>query len=222
MKILVLADVESKGLWDFFSPEKVKGYDLIISCGDLNPHYLTLLATFTSAPVLYVHGNHDTRYQNDPPEGCICIEDKVYNFRGLRVLGLGGSIRYKPGPFQYTEQEMRNRIRKLRRQLNASKGFDFLITHSPAKGLNDGPDMPHEGFECFNELLHHYHPQYFVHGHVHMSYNNDLPRCCTSGHTLVVNAYEKYEIEIEDPELPPPTRWDMIKSWRPSQIFSRL
>ena len=59
MKILAIADVESKYLWDYFEKSKLEGIDLIISCGDLDPRYLSFLATFTSAPVLYVHGNHD-------------------------------------------------------------------------------------------------------------------------------------------------------------------
>lgn len=43
MKILVLADEESKSLYEYFSPEKIKGVDLIISCGDLKASYLTFL-----------------------------------------------------------------------------------------------------------------------------------------------------------------------------------
>ena len=38
MKILLLADEESKYLWDYFDKSKVEGIDLIISCGDLSPH----------------------------------------------------------------------------------------------------------------------------------------------------------------------------------------
>ena len=59
MRILAIADEESKYLWDFFEKEKLAGIDLILSSGDLNPNYLSFLATFTTAPVLYVHGNHD-------------------------------------------------------------------------------------------------------------------------------------------------------------------
>ena len=40
MKILLLADEESKYLWDFFEKEKLDGIDLIISCGDLKAEYL--------------------------------------------------------------------------------------------------------------------------------------------------------------------------------------
>ena len=80
MKILAIGDVESKYLWDYFERSKLEGIDLIISCGDLAPEYLSFLATFTSAPVLYVHGNHDDKYEKRPPEGCICIEDNIYKF----------------------------------------------------------------------------------------------------------------------------------------------
>lgn len=62
MKILVIADVESKYLWDYFEKSKVEGIDLIISCGDLDPRYLSFLVTLANAPVLYVHGNHDKKY----------------------------------------------------------------------------------------------------------------------------------------------------------------
>ena len=43
MKILAIADEESKYLWDFFEKSKLDGIDLIISCGDLDPRYLSFL-----------------------------------------------------------------------------------------------------------------------------------------------------------------------------------
>ena len=59
MKILAIADLESRYLWDFFEKSKIEGYDLIISAGDLAPQYLSFLATYAKVPVIYVHGNHD-------------------------------------------------------------------------------------------------------------------------------------------------------------------
>ena len=97
MKILAIADEESAYLWDYFEKSKLAGIDLIISCGDLDPRYLSFLATFTSVPILYVHGNHDEKYRQIPPDGCICIDDKIYVHQGVRILGLGGSMRYRPG-----------------------------------------------------------------------------------------------------------------------------
>ena len=63
MRILVIADIESKALWDYFDKSMLENVDLIVSCGDLNPKYLSFLATFTKAPVIYVRGNHDANYE---------------------------------------------------------------------------------------------------------------------------------------------------------------
>ena len=91
MRILCIADEENKGLWDHFDKGKLKDIDLILSAGDLHSDYLQFLVTMGKAPLLYVHGNHDQGYEKRPPLGCECIEDKVYDFKGLRILGLGGS-----------------------------------------------------------------------------------------------------------------------------------
>ena len=45
MYIMVMADEPSKRLYDYFDPEQFKDVDLIISCGDLSPEYLTFFAT---------------------------------------------------------------------------------------------------------------------------------------------------------------------------------
>ncbi|MEG2296209.1 MAG: metallophosphoesterase family protein [Clostridium sp.] len=197
MKILVLADCESKFLWDYFEKEKLANIDLIISCGDLAPQYLSFLATFSHAPVLYVHGNHDDCYAQTPPEGCICIEDSVYQFKGLRILGLGGSVRYKDGEHQYTQRAMKKRVQKLWPKLLFYKGFDILVTHAPAYDVNDGDDLAHTGFRAFNELIVKYKPEYFIHGHVHQNYGGKFKRCSAYESTTVINAYERYEIESE-------------------------
>lgn len=196
MKILFLADEECKIYWDYFRKEQFQGIDLIVSCGDLKPEYLSFLATMVPVPVLYVHGNHDDKYKARPPEGCICIEDKIYNFNGVRILGLGGSHRYKNGENQYTEAQMTRRIGKMRFKLKINKGFDILVTHSPAYGFHDGEDQCHRGFEAFNQLIETYHPKYFVHGHVHMNYGRQYPRVDAIGDTQVINAFERYILEV--------------------------
>lgn len=196
MKILFLADEESKAFWDYYKPDYFEGIDLIISCGDVKASYLTFLVTMTSIPILYVRGNHDDKYEEQPPEGCICIEDKIYEYEGIKILGLGGSYRYKPGINQYTENEMKRRIRKLRFQLFQKKGFDILVTHAPAYGLHDGEDHCHQGFQSFLDLIEKYKPKIFAHGHVHMNYGRQFPREDMIGETKVVNAYQSYIIEI--------------------------
>lgn len=202
MKILAISDVPSKALWDYGTREHLEGIDLILSCGDLPQKYLEYLTNFTAAPILYVHGNHDGSYRENEPGGCICVDDSVYVWKGLRIMGLGGSIRYnnREDSFQYTEREMRRRVRKLWRKAHHVGGIDLLLTHSPAAGLNDSTDRAHKGFACFNDLMDEYEPQWFVHGHVHLNYDAKLPRVCTRGKTTVINATERYVFEIPDPD----------------------
>ena len=77
MRVLIVADEEAKALWDYYDPARVEGVELILSCGDLNSRYLEFLVTMVNCPLLYVHGNHDNRYDRQPPEGCIDIEDRI-------------------------------------------------------------------------------------------------------------------------------------------------
>ena len=197
MKILALSDEECPALWDYYIPGRLKGYDLIISCGDLKASYLSFIVTMARAPVLYVHGNHDESYSRKPPEGCDCIEDQLFEYNGLRILGLGGSRRYRPGDHQYTEREMRKRIRKLRFKLWWHKGVDIVVAHAAPFGIGDDTDVCHRGFEAFVELIEKYQPKYFLHGHIHMTYGQDIQRIKTLGKTQVINVYERYELDID-------------------------
>lgn len=197
MKILVIADKESKSLWDFYEPGKLEGIDLIISCGDLDPRYLSFLVTMANIPLLYVHGNHDDKYEDIPPDGCVCIEDKIYVHEGVRIMGLGGSLRYKVGTHQYEQKEMRSRVKKMWFQFWKHKGVDIMVTHAPAWKIGDGEDRTHQGFEVFVEILEKYSPRYFLHGHVHTNYGRKYKRISSYKETLIINGYETYLFEYE-------------------------
>lgn len=204
MKILAVSDEECAALWDYYVPGRLKEYDLIISCGDLKVDYLSFLVTMAKCPVLYVHGNHDTGYDRNPPNGCDCIDDKLVVYNGLRILGLGGCRRYHPGAHQYTEAQMRKRIQKLRFQLWRAGGVDLVVTHAPAHGLGDSDDPAHWGFEALRELLDKYQPKYMLHGHVHLRYGQEQIRERQYGQTRIINASERYTVEI--PPMPFPEK----------------
>ena len=212
MKLLVISDAPDPGLWDYFSKEKLQGADAIISCGDLPAAYLTFLVTMANKPLFYIHGNHDVKYETQPPEGCDCIEDKVVEFKGYRIMGLGGCMKYSGGPHQYTERQMKRRIAKLGLALRRG-GVDGLVTHAPAQGLGDMDDPCHQGFACFKELMERFRPRYLIHGHVHLQYMPNVPRVREYGDTTVVNASGKYFIELPDKPyaVRPPARG--LKGW---------
>ena len=214
MKILAVSDEECAALWDHYVPGRLSEYDLIISCGDLKADYLSFLVTMGRCPVLYVHGNHDTSYDNYPPEGCDCIDDQIVVYNGIRILGLGGCLRYHPGDYQYTDKQMARRIAKLHWRIRRLGGIDVVVTHAPPCGIGDAPDPAHNGFESFVELMDLYQPKYLIHGHVHLRYN---PQTGTKpdreqhyGDTTVINVSERYTLELPDVPFPEKQRGQLV------------
>lgn len=199
MNILVLADEECKYFYDYYTPGKLKEYDLMISCGDLKREYLEFLVTMARCPLIYVHGNHDDSYDTKPPEGCICIDDEIFVYRGVRFFGLGGSYRYKDtGVHMYTERQMKYRVWKAGIKIRRHKGFDVLVTHAPARGLGDSDHVSHRGFQIFLHLMEKYRPRYLLHGHMHLNYNPKLKRIREYQDTVVINAFEYYKLDYQE------------------------
>ena len=201
MRILAISDEPSARLWGEQCRKALEDVDLILSAGDLPSAYLSFLTCFTSAPVVYVHGNHDDHYAQKPPEGCLCADGKIIEIKGIRILGLGGSLRYRPDAVNmYTEREMAGRIASLRRSLRATGGFDILLTHAPIRGLGDDDHPSHRGFECFGPLLDRYHPAVMIHGHMHQAYSAFFQRQREYHGVPVINASTSWVFDL--PETP--------------------
>jgi len=218
MKILIVADEECSALWDYYTPGKLKAYDLILSGGDLKADYLSFLVTVARCPLMYVHGNHDSKYLFDPPEGCDDIDGKLVVYKGLRILGLGGSRQYSGGKHQYTDRQMRKRIRKLKTAIRLAGGVDIVLSHAAPYGVGDAEDVAHRGFESFLELIDTYHPKYILHGHMHMNYATGLVRKGEYHGTQTINCCERYVLEIEDPE---PKAKPKELLWRIQNLFTK-
>ena len=109
-------------------------------------------------------------------------------------------MRYNSNEYQFSNRQMQKRINKLRFQLWRNKGFDILLTHSPAYHINDAEDLPHVGFTSFVTLLEKYSPKYFIHGHVHATYGGNYKRRSTYNNTLIINSYERYIFNYETGE----------------------
>lgn len=201
MRILIVSDDESEYIWDHFDETRFEGVELILSSGDLKSSYLSFLTTMIKAPLFYVHGNHDHDYAENPPEGCDSIEDKLVVYKGVRIVGLGGSIKYNyhptqsQPPYQWTEKQMTKRIRKLWWKLRKHKGCDILVTHAPLYGLNDGNDACHKGFQSLIRFIEKYKPRYMIHGHMHLKFGR-APRQMTLGETRIIDACGYYFLDI--------------------------
>ena len=196
-KILGISDRVDKILYDNFNEEFFRDIELIISCGDLRPDFLSFLVDATNLPLFYVHGNHDSIYKKRPPLGCENIDGKVIKFKHLTIMGLGGSIWYNGQGIQYTERQMRARIRRVLRPFFFLKKFDkvdIIVSHSPPFGIHDDTDRAHRGFKVFIDLINELKPKYFFHGHVQPCSYGD--RISDFNGTKIVNVFGHFRIEV--------------------------
>ena len=196
MRVLTVSDVVVPSLYPLTDRDAFGTIDLVMACGDIPPEYLGYLAHAFNVPLFFVKGNHDIRFDKHPPGGCFDLNGRIVTFQGLRLLGLEGSMWYNGGPYQYTEKQMKAHIRRLRPAIWWRRGVDVVMTHAPPKGIHDGEDLCHRGFNCFRWLIQKYQPRLFLHGHIHALFKSDAERTTIIGSTQVTNTYGYHVLEI--------------------------
>lgn len=207
MKILLVSDKVIDFLYSPVIADKMSDIDLIISCGDLPTSYLEYMVTVLNKPLYYVFGNHhkekiwsENGLKSNMPQGCINLDNKIIDFKGLLLGGLEGSYRYSGGKHQYSEREMCLKTCRLKPRMYINKllkhrYLDILVTHAPPLGIHDGKDLCHRGFKCFNDFIQKYKPKYLIHGHVHL-HGVDNYWMTEVNNTTVINAYGYRVIEV--------------------------
>ena len=169
VRVLVIADEEAPNLHARTLRDLAPG--LVLAAGDLRWEYLEFVASCVDAPMVFVPGNHDPAIQrprwgtfaeydatgassSDPrPHGATNADQTVVEAAGLRIAGLGGCVRYKAGPHQYTQRQYDGRARRLLRRARKGGPVDVLLTHAPPLGLGDGDDQPHEGIQALHTVI---------------------------------------------------------------------
>ncbi len=188
VRVLAVADEVCDALW---GPRAAAlAPDLVLAAGDLPWDYLEFLSSTLNGPVVFVPGNHDPAVADarahrsgqflragmpcEPPRptGCHPVDGTVLDVGGLRIAGLGGCVRYRPGPNQYTQREYHRRAARLLRRVGRLQrrvpgAVDVLLTHAPPRGLGDGDDRPHVGVDALHGVLERLAPRWHLHGHVH-------------------------------------------------------
>jgi uncharacterized protein len=197
VKILCVADTVEASLYERFNHHRFSDVDLVLSCGDLPPEYLSFLVSATGGPVYYVRGNHDFRYETKPPLGAMDLHGRIVDCEGTRILGLEGSRWYNGGPCQYSDSQMGAMIRKLWPRLWFRKPVDIIFAHAPPRGVGDREDLCHRGFRSFGRLIEQLRPRYFIHGHIHGPFDTMDARTTLVDTTKVINAYGHVLLEIE-------------------------
>jgi 3',5'-cyclic AMP phosphodiesterase CpdA len=187
-KVLSVSDEIVEPLWTDWVHARAGDVALVLGAGDLPFDYLEYLSNALDKPCVYVPGNHDADLSGHErrglwiraglpvewpgPTGGVNADGQVVDVAGLRIAGLGGSIRYNDGPNQWTERQQTRRAAKVtrlaaRRQRRDGRRVDVLLTHSPPKDCGDREDPPHRGFACLHTAVERMRPRLLLHGHIH-------------------------------------------------------
>lgn len=204
MRILAISDKLDPDLHGPGLEARAAGVDAVISCGDLPFEYLEYLVTFLGVPLFYVLGNHDPAPDTGKaPGGCTPLDFALESFEGFTFAGLSGCAWYSGGPNQYTERQMMLRTRILSWRLSLKRLLGdrepiIFVSHAAPRGLGDGNDTCHRGFETFNGLLLRHSPTLWFHGHVHLYGRKDgaVFDDAEVGETTIVNAYGYRVLEV--------------------------
>jgi uncharacterized protein len=196
LKILAVSDFIDKSLTEQVENRTLAPVDLIVSCGDMPPEYLSFLRDRLDRPLYYVKGNHDIRYSPVNPVGCKNIHSRLVRFQNLNILGLEGSIWYNGGENQYTDKEMKKIISRMWFSLWRKGGVDIVVTHAPPRHIGDAEDRCHMGFDSFVHLIKKRAPGYFLHGHIHREFDSPEDRVSRVNTTQVINTCGHTIIEV--------------------------
>lgn len=206
MRVLALSDQVLDFVYTPSVAQRFSDVDMVIGCGDLPYYYLEFLVDTLHKPVFFVRGNHapNVEYsqtqEREAPWGAIDLDRQVVHHQGLILAGFEGSLRYRRGPFMYTQGEMWLMVlgmlpRLLYNRLRYGRALDVLVTHAPAWGVSDREDTAHRGFKAFRWLLRVFKPKFHLHGHIHL-YDRNEPAIVEFEHTQVINAYGYQELEV--------------------------
>lgn len=209
MKVLALSDRQVPFVYSPQARARFKGVELLLGCGDLEYAYLEYALTVLDAPLFYVRGNHDAVMEYGAagartyPHGASDLHRRVCNHKGLLLAGVEGSLRYRPGSFQYSQAEMWGHVlslapRLLGNRLRYGRYLDIFVTHAPPAGIHDCDDLPHQGIRAFRWLISAFRPAYHLHGHIHILRPGETTET-QFGQTRVINCFPFRELEIEAP-----------------------
>jgi len=198
MKILAVSDVVVDWIYSPRMRLVLSDAELVIGCGDLPAYYLEFIVSSLDIPLFYVHGNHSIANSTEKVDGrasggLINLHCSFERYKGYTFAGVEGSVRYKEGNYQYSQFLMWLNVFRLVPALlmNRFTSDHFLhvfVSHAPPWGIHDQSDYAHQGIKAFTWLLVHFHPDYHLHGHIHV-YRPDMETETVFGKTRVVNAF---------------------------------
>jgi uncharacterized protein len=206
LRALSLSDVIVQFIYSPHIRHRFEGVDFVIGCGDLPYYYLEYVISMLDVPLFYVRGNHDKLVEyslsgeRQGPSGGIDLHRRTICYKGILLAGVEGSLRYRPGEFQYSQGEMWGHVFSLipgllMNKIKYGRYVDVFVTHAPPQGIHDGEDLAHQGIQAFRWFVDVFQPRYHIHGHIHI-YRPDEVMESQYKNTLVINTFGHRETNL--------------------------
>lgn len=148
--------------------------------------------------------------------GIVYLEDSSTEIEGIKIYGTPWTALYTHKAFQIVEEQLNEKFR------NIPDGLDVLISHSPPKGILDGP--ANAGSQSLANIVREKKPRIHVFGHIHAGHLQMKDQSEKNG-TYFMNAAIKAknrigfksadsieEVHVFDKELPPNTHFSQTET----------
>lgn len=216
LKILAMSDEKCDALINILQSDVDyfrKEIDLVISCGDLRPSYIGVIASILNKMVYYVEGNHHSdkrrkgllhhfmpydEHEDDSCPGGINVHKQYIVNEKFRITGFEGCMWYNGEGKQYKDGEMNSRVNSVINRIHLSRFKNKLfetsmpplitVSHAPIKDVGDGTDRAHRGFSSFRKFVKKVSPALWLYGHKHLTHYSQLEAFHVND-TVAVNCY---------------------------------
>lgn len=160
-------------------------FDLCILLGDHSDNDIKKVLKYISQDKIYaLLGNHDVNYIDN--YNFNNLNGTIINIRGVKLLGIQGSFKYKPIDFPSFTQEDSIKF------LMDKEPVDILISHDGPFDDNMINNPAHQGLFGITYYLFKNKIKYNIHGHLH----NEFEKVLTNG-TIEKSLYGINYIELD-------------------------
>ena len=162
--LLVIADTHGTLDEDEFKKYIAnKQYDICIMLGDHYNRDIDIILRYIDKSKIYgIKGNHDYNYLSD--YGITNINGNIIEIKGVKILGMEGSFKYKSVDFpSFTQKESIT-------FLESKPKVDILVTHDKKFDYEKLKDPAHQGLIGITNYIFKNKIPVHIHGHIHEPY----------------------------------------------------
>ena len=198
LRILAVSDEVQPELWGGIERDHFGPLDLVVSCGDLPPAYLSYLDGTLRVPFVYAIGNHDldeawrdhaSRLLPARPRGV-----QLVRYDGFDVVALDWPGTDKRRGREQDRTAWREAIGLRLRTLLRGRSPLIVASHVAPHGAGDDRDVYHRGFGGYRWLAEQLRPALWLHGHTTPA--SQPERVTHIGPTTCVNVTGAWVIDL--------------------------